>query len=178
MTIHSGHPFATPEGDRDPLRRLRGRLVAPVTVWACGTGADRSGLTVSSMLVADGSPGRVLGLVDPDSAFADGLAAPATGSRFCVSVLTASPEHRQVADVFAGTAPSAGGPFRTGTWTSGEWGPRLADGSGWVGCRVDRPLDHQVGWGILVEAVIESIDLVDESRPALAHRRGRYLTLP
>ncbi len=173
MTIHTEHPFATPDNERDPLRRLRGRLIAPVTVWTCGVGRDRAGLTVSSMLVADGRPGRVLGLVDPDSTFADALADGATV--LTISLLTFSPAHQQVADVFAGTAPSGGGPFRTGTWIEGEWGPQLADASGWVGCRVNGPLDRQVGWGILVEAVIEDIALVDESAPSLAHRRGRYV---
>jgi flavin reductase (DIM6/NTAB) family NADH-FMN oxidoreductase RutF len=173
VTIHSGHPFATPEGERDPLRRLRGRLVAPVTVWACGVERERAGLTVSSLLVADGQPGRVLGLVDPDSDFAEALVAGAMS--FAISLLTSTPAHQQVADVFAGTAPSGGGPFRTGTWLQGEWGPRLADASGWVGCRVDGSLDRHVGWGILVEAVIEDITLMDEAGPGLAHRRGRYL---
>jgi len=173
MTIHTEHPFATPDNERDPLRRLRGRLIAPVTVWACGVGRDRAGLTVSSMLVADGRPGRVLGLVDPDSTFAEALADGATA--FTISLLTSSSAHQQVADVFAGTAPSGGGPFRTGTWIQGQWGPQLADASGWVGCRVDGRLDRHVGWGIVVEAVIEDIDLMDESAPGLAHRRGRYV---
>jgi len=29
-------PFAVPAERRDPARRLRGRLVAPVTVWTAG----------------------------------------------------------------------------------------------------------------------------------------------
>jgi 3-hydroxy-9,10-secoandrosta-1,3,5(10)-triene-9,17-dione monooxygenase reductase component len=29
-------PFAVPPERRDPTRRLRGRLVAPVTVWTAG----------------------------------------------------------------------------------------------------------------------------------------------
>jgi len=174
VTIHTEHPFATPDGQRDPLRRLRGRLIAPVTVWACGVARERAGLTVSSLLVADGQPGRVLGLVDPDSTFGEALVDGV--SVFAISLLTSTPAHQQVADVFAGTAPSGGGPFRTGSWGDGEWGPQLTDASGWVGCRVDGGLDHQVGWGILVEAVIEHITLLDESEPGLAHRRGRYMT--
>ena len=64
MTIHHCDPFATPEGQRSPVRRLRGRLAAPVTLW---TAPGPAGLTVSSMLVAGGEPGRVLGLIDEES---------------------------------------------------------------------------------------------------------------
>ncbi|WP_233604170.1 flavin reductase family protein [Micromonospora sp. HM5-17] len=31
--IHHTDPFATPEGQRSPIRRFRGRLAAPVTLW-------------------------------------------------------------------------------------------------------------------------------------------------
>src|SRR5690606_17297985 len=67
VTIHSEHPFVPPDDERDPLRRLRGRLPAPVTVWAAGEGRSRRGLTVSSLIVAAGDPARVLGLVDEES---------------------------------------------------------------------------------------------------------------
>ena len=46
-----------------PVRRLRGRLAAPVTLW---TAPGPAGLTVSSTLVADGEPGRLLGLIDEE----------------------------------------------------------------------------------------------------------------
>ena len=52
MTIHTGHPFAAPEPERDPARRLRGRLGGVVTLWTAGSGAGRAGLTVSSVLLA------------------------------------------------------------------------------------------------------------------------------
>jgi hypothetical protein len=52
--IHSSDPFATPEQDKSPVRRLRGRLASAVTLW---TAPGPAGLTVSSMLVADGDPG-------------------------------------------------------------------------------------------------------------------------
>ena len=66
MTIHSGHPFLEPESERDPARRLRGRVGGAVTLWTTGSGADRTGLTVSSVLVAAGEPARGLGMADPD----------------------------------------------------------------------------------------------------------------
>ena len=36
VTIHSEHPFLEPESDRDPVRRLRGRLGGAVTLWTVG----------------------------------------------------------------------------------------------------------------------------------------------
>src|SRR4029450_1483771 len=62
-------PFAVPPERRDPARRLRGRLVGPGTVWTAGKLPGGAGLTVSSVLVAEGQPARLLGLIDPTSAF-------------------------------------------------------------------------------------------------------------
>ena len=81
MTIHSEHPFAAPEPERDPVRRLRGRLGGTVTLWTAGEGSNRSGLTVSSLMIASGDPGHALALVDPDSVYVRSLcdaAAPYT----------------------------------------------------------------------------------------------------
>lgn len=127
MSIHSEHPFATPEADRDPVRRLRGRLPAAVTIWATGDQHRRAGLTVSSMMIAEGDPGELVGLINSDSDLAELLAS--TG-RVAVSVLGWS--HRQVADVFAGLAPSPGGPFRTGRWHQTDWGPVLDGAVAWA----------------------------------------------
>ena len=38
MTIHSGHPFPTPD---DPVRRLRGRLGGTVSLWTAGDDVER-----------------------------------------------------------------------------------------------------------------------------------------
>ena len=55
--IHEGeHPFHPPEGERDPVRRMRGRLAAPVTIITAGDDVGRSGLTVSSLMLAEGDP--------------------------------------------------------------------------------------------------------------------------
>ena len=56
-------PFEGFADGPDRGRRLRGRLVAPVTVWTAGSGENRAGLTVSSCLVAEGEPAEVLGLI-------------------------------------------------------------------------------------------------------------------
>ena len=41
--IHSSDPFATPEEERSPVRRLRGRLAAPVTLWTALETGNRAG---------------------------------------------------------------------------------------------------------------------------------------
>lgn len=165
MTIHSEHPFVPPEGERDPLRRLRGRIAAPVTVWAAGRGAGRRGLTVSSVLLAEGDPARLVGLVDVDS----DLWTPPPGL-LVVNVLAA--QHRFLADAFAGTAPAPGGPFRLAEWTDTDWGPALADAAGWVGVRLE-PHARTVGWRVLVEGIIEHVQVGTDD--PLVHLRGRYL---
>src|SRR5918911_4727419 len=69
IRVGSQPPFAVPPERRDPPRRLRGRLVTPVTVWTAGRPPGGAGLTASSVLVAEGQPARLLGLIDPTSAF-------------------------------------------------------------------------------------------------------------
>ena len=166
MTIHPGHPFATEPSDRDAARRFRGRLAAPVTLWLTGADDGRAGLTVSSVLVALGEPASVLGLIDPDSSFADAL-----GAAFTVTVL--SPADRVLADAFAGLAPAPGGPFRAASFLDTPWGPRPAGERTWLGARVTelRPL----GWSVQVIGAVEHVALADET-PAV-HLRGRYRTL-
>ncbi len=168
MTIHSDHPFMPPEGDRDPLRRFRGRLPAPVTVWATGEGSGRRGFTVSSMLIADGDPGMIAGLIDEDSDFADDL-----GEAFTVNVLTIG--HVTMAEAFAGIGPAPGGPFTLGTWRDTAWGPVLDGSAGWLGARVIPGDRRHLGWGLMVEATIEHLEVGDLS--AMAHLRGHYRDL-
>ena len=170
MSISSEHPFLPPKGDRSPVRRLRSRLPSPVTVWTAGSGGGRAGLTVSSLLVADGEPGYVLGVLDPLSDLWDALRD--TGAAV-VNLL--SWQHRQLADAFGYVAPAPGGPFRLGHWLDTEWGPALADASGWAGCQLsDRPA-AELGWGLLVQLQVAQIAFGDDGAP-LVHRRGRYLT--
>ncbi|GGK32851.1 hypothetical protein GCM10010124_27030 [Pilimelia terevasa] len=165
--IHRGDPFATPEADRSPVRRLRGRLAAGITVWTAYGPRGPVGLTVSSTVVADGEPARLLGLVDDESALWDGL----TAGRFAVAVLAAA--DRQVADRFAGLMPAPGGPFREGDWVETGYGP-VPVGATWAGCRVDGTRPY--GWALLVEATVEVAEL-GASLPPLVHYRGRYRTL-
>jgi flavin reductase (DIM6/NTAB) family NADH-FMN oxidoreductase RutF len=171
MSISSQHPFLPPEADRSPVRRLRGRVPSPVTLWTAGSGEDRSGLTVSSLLVADGEPGYVAGVLDPLSELWDGL----RGTGAAVVTLL-SWQHRQLADAFGYVAPAPGGPFRLAEWTETDWGPALQGAGSWAGCRLsDRP-PAQLGWGLLVQLEVVHTEFGDE-QPPLIHRRGRYLTV-
>jgi flavin reductase (DIM6/NTAB) family NADH-FMN oxidoreductase RutF len=167
VTIHSDHPFAEPEDERDPVRRLRGRLGGTVTLWTAGEGRDRAGLTVSSLMVAAGDPGHALALVDPDSDFAE--AVQRTG-RAVVQLLEWP--HRDLAEAFAGVAPAPGGVFTLGSWMDTDWGPRLEDASAWAGVMLTGT--SEVGWSLLLDTTIEHVEIGQEREP-LVHRRGRYV---
>ena len=178
MTIHSGHPFADAAGDRDPVRRLRGRLAGRVTLWTTGAAADdpgRTGLTVSSVMVAGGYPGQVLGLIDPDSDLAVELS---LGDVVAVSLLDW--EHRKLADAFAGVTPAPGGPWRLADWTGTDRPPVP------VGCSTYALAEvvdlAEAGWSLLVRAAIRSVHVysyADDEDPLeeLLHHRGRYRRL-
>jgi flavin reductase (DIM6/NTAB) family NADH-FMN oxidoreductase RutF len=170
MTIHDTHPFADP--DPDPVRRLRGRLGGAVSLWTAGDLADphgRAGMTITSLMVAHGEPGRVLALLDPDSDLADVL--DDTG-RAVVQLL--SWEHRGLAEAFAGTAPAPGGPFRQAAFEQTAWGPRLGSARTWAGVRIETTVT--VGWSSLLTCVVEETAIGDDADP-LAHRRGRWVRL-
>ncbi|MFL6155340.1 MAG: flavin reductase family protein [Marmoricola sp.] len=162
MTIHSDNPFAEPPDD---VRRLRGRLGGAVSLWTTGEGADRVGLSVSSVLVANGAPASVVGLLDPDSDLYDAFE---SGGRAVVQLLH-GPD-RDLAEMFGGVAPAPGGPFRSGEWEQTSHGPALVGRSRAL-VSFDRAED--VGWSRLVVATIEEIVLVADG-DALEHRRGRY----
>jgi flavin reductase (DIM6/NTAB) family NADH-FMN oxidoreductase RutF len=163
VTIHTEHPFLDPDGD--PVRRLRGRLGGSVTLWTSGDD-PRAGLTVSSVMVAGGEPGRLLGLIDPDSHLRDVLGE--TG-RAVVHLLEW--EHRDLAEAFAGQLPSPGGPFRMGEWEETDHGPRLATASSWASVELEST--QALGWSDLVVTQIVGVELGEDVEP-LVHRRGRY----
>ena len=161
--IHVTDPFATPEGDKSQVRRLRGRLASAVTIW---TTPGPAGLTVSSMLVADGEPGRVLGLIDEESDFWD--AAERAG---VFAVVPLGPKDQQLAERFAGLMPAPGGLFASGQWTATDYGPVPAAATTWAGCRLAGAAPK--GWALLVEATIDEYHLGTAPDP-LIHFRGRY----
>lgn len=164
MTIHSSHPFA--DSEPDPARQLRGRLGGAVTLWTSGGGTSTAGLTVSSLMVAGGSPPAVVALLDPDS----DLFARLGESRTAVVHLLRW-EDRPLADAFAGVTPAPGGPFRLASWQDTEWGPRMEGIATWAGVRLDTVMP--VGWSQLVSCSIEVLEIGEDDDP-LVHRRGRY----
>jgi flavin reductase (DIM6/NTAB) family NADH-FMN oxidoreductase RutF len=164
VTIHAGHPFAEPEPD--PARRFRGRVGGTVSLWTSGAGGSRAGLTVTSYVVGAGEQTRILALLDPDADLTETLLASRSG---VVQLL--SWEHRDLAEMFAGTAPAPGGMFSQASFDQVRWGPRLATAATWAGVRVES--DVEVGWSRLVTTVVEQLVVGDDDEP-LWHRRGRY----
>jgi flavin reductase (DIM6/NTAB) family NADH-FMN oxidoreductase RutF len=167
VTVHDTHPFADPEPDQ--VRRFRGRLGGVVTLWTAGRGERRAGLTVSSLIVANGEPARLLGLVDPDSDLADAVAE--TG-RAVVQLLT-WPD-RDLAEGFAGSAPAPGGVFAQAAFVDTDWGPRLERATTWADLRLESAAE--VGWSRLLTCTLDHVEVGEEGDP-LGHRRGRYLRL-
>jgi flavin reductase (DIM6/NTAB) family NADH-FMN oxidoreductase RutF len=174
MTIHTGDPFKPERGSPNQLRRLRARLPAAVTIWATGSGRERTGLTVSSMLVADGEPGYVVGLLKPETDLVDALTETAT---FTVSVLRY--RHRQLAEMFAGIAPAPGGMFGFGEWHQDRNGPMLVGAIASASCTVDGP-PTPTGYGTLLRAVVDSLAVAevagddDTDDLPLTYQRGVY----
>ena len=168
MSIHSENPFSIPTELRDPVRRLRGRLAAPVTILTAQV--DRPiGITVSSFFVVEGDVPRTAALVGPGSEFVE--AAEESGV-FVAHVLAGG--HQNLADVFAGLRPSPGGMFAGSDSVMTEWGPRLAQISDWAGCRVEefRPLGDQ----LVLVGIIEGLALSELTDP-LIYFRGSYRKL-
>jgi 3-hydroxy-9,10-secoandrosta-1,3,5(10)-triene-9,17-dione monooxygenase reductase component len=158
-------PFAVPPERRDPARRLRGRLVAPVTVWTAGQ-LPGAGLTVSSILVAEGEPARLLGLIDPTSAFWEAM--QETGA-FVVNVLAVS--DRALAERFSEIRPPIRGPFDGLQVAESPWGPVLGGSRPRAACRLAG--SAPVGYAELVEGVIEQLELPNLDDP-LAYLHGSY----
>jgi 3-hydroxy-9,10-secoandrosta-1,3,5(10)-triene-9,17-dione monooxygenase reductase component len=159
-------PFAVPPQRRDPARRLRGRLVAPVTIWTAGQLPGGAGLTVSSVLVAEGQPARLLGLIDPTSAFWEAM--QETGA-FVVQVLAVG--ERSLAERFSEIRPPIRGPFERLPVAESPWGPVLGGSRPRAACRLAG--SAPVGHGELVEGVIEQLELPDLEDP-LAYLHGSY----
>ena len=165
MTIHTSHPFADP--DPDPVRRLRGRLSGAVSLWTSGEDTARAGLTVSSLMLANGRPAHLVALLDPDSDLAEELSS--TG-RAVVQLL--SWRHRDLAEIFAETAPAPGGKFAQAEFLGSAWGPRLADAGTWAGVSLVEA--RELGWSSLVTCRLEHVEVGDDDAP-LVHRRGRWV---
>jgi 3-hydroxy-9,10-secoandrosta-1,3,5(10)-triene-9,17-dione monooxygenase reductase component len=166
IRIGNQHPFAVPPDRRDPARRLRGRLVGPVTVWTAGDPSTGAGLTVSSVLVAEGQPARLLGLIDPTSAFWEAMQETRA---FVVHVLAAG--DRSLAERFSEIRPPIRGQFDHLEVAASRWGPVLSGKRPRAACRLAG--SAPVGHAELVEGVIEQLELPDLEDP-LAYLHGGY----
>ena len=166
MTIHSSHPFADPPSARDAVRAFRGRLASGVTLWTSVGERRPAGLTVSSVMVANGVPPRLLALLDPLSDLCEALLASGAAA---VSILDR--EQLRLAEIFAGQAPAPGGPFRQASFSDTAWGPVPA-GATWAGVRLED--SRPVGWSLLVTCVLESLTTAGTDEDPLVHHRGRY----
>jgi flavin reductase (DIM6/NTAB) family NADH-FMN oxidoreductase RutF len=167
-SLRFGNPWADPPSERDPVRQARARLPAPVTVWTAGQ-AEWVGLTVSSLLLAQGEPGQLVGLIGPDTDVAETIAE--TGL-FVVHLLTDRPEHRRLAQHFAGTLRADPDLLRV---EASDHGPRLLCVPDQLACRLHSR--HPCGWSELVEASIDDVQWANgthASRPALLWYRGGF----
>lgn len=140
-------------------------------MWtAHGGDAGPSGLTVSSMVVADGEPGEVVGLIDPASELFQTLI-----DARCWAISLLSYRDHLLSDAMAGLAPAPGGPFRMAEWRDTRWGPVLTASPGWLGARLlGDPVE--AGWSMLVRGVVESVE-IDETVAPVAYVRGNYRQL-
>jgi 3-hydroxy-9,10-secoandrosta-1,3,5(10)-triene-9,17-dione monooxygenase reductase component len=162
-------PFATPPEWRDAARQLRGRLAGPVTVWTAAEGVRRAGLTVSSLLVAEGEPPMVLGLVSPASELWEVVEATRA---FVVHLL--SDRDRVLADRFSGARPGLGGPFGGLEVEESPYGPILPQVSTRASCRL--AWASPAGYQQLACAQVAELTVGEVTRP-LVWFRGRYRRL-
>lgn len=167
MTIHHSHPFADPPSARDAVRSFRGRLASGVTLWTSAGERRPAGLTVSSILVANGVPPRLLALLDPLSDLCEALLSSGLAA---VTIL----EHGQapLAEIFGGQAPAPGGAFRQAAFTPTAYGPVPAGAPSWAGVRLEQ--SQSVGWSLLVTCVVEEVVTGPGGDDPLVHHRGRY----
>lgn len=162
-------PFATPPEKRSPARRLRGRLPAPVTIWTSGNGDTRTGLTVSSILVAEGDPSFVVGLINDMTDLWDSMR---EAGRFAVHLLAEG--DRVLAERFAGTRPTPGGPFVGVDYEDSPHGPLLAGAPNRVLCSLEDIAEG--GYQKLVRGRIDSY-MLDGLEDPLVYFRGGYRRL-
>jgi flavin reductase (DIM6/NTAB) family NADH-FMN oxidoreductase RutF len=160
------NPFATPPEKRTPARRLRGRLAAPVTIWTSGTAENRAGLTVSSVMVAEGDPSFLLGLINDTT---DLWEAIQDTRRFVVHLLPAT--ERVLAERFAGLRPSPGGLFAGLEVIGSDHGPVVTELPNRAQCLFMGA--DLIGYQQLIRGQIEGFEPTELDDPLL-HFRGAY----
>jgi len=162
VTIHGEHPFRA--ADSDEVRRLRARVGATVSLWTAGLGDDAAGLTVSSYLVVNGEPGRIVGALDPDADLTERI--EATGR--AVVQLLAWPD-RNLAEMFGGTMPAPGGAFTQAEFVDTAYGRRLAHATTWAHVSLESRVP--AGWSDIVTLTIDELRVGDADW--LVHEGGR-----
>ncbi|MCZ6663022.1 MAG: flavin reductase family protein [Actinobacteria bacterium] len=167
--IHAEHPFADLPEDRDPVRRFRGRLVSPVTIFTSGEGDRRTGLTVSSLFVSEGEPGRLHAIVGPNTDLWD---VAAETERFVVHVCGV--DDTSLAEVFAGLRPSPGGLFATTSTTPSKWGPVVDEIPDRLFCSLESRVES--GNSGVLAGFVDGVELSDIENPHV-HFRGTYRSL-
>jgi flavin reductase (DIM6/NTAB) family NADH-FMN oxidoreductase RutF len=140
-----------------------------VTILTAGDDAGRAGLTISSLMLAEGDPGSVHFLLGPTADVYDVIERT---DRFVVHVL--SHQHRALSEVFAGRRPSPGGPFTGVAVTDTDWGPALDDIGDRAFCSGISAVEH--GYSLLVSANIGEVVVADLTDP-LTYFRGSYRSL-
>lgn len=169
-SLRYGNPWDDSSSARDPLRRLRGHLVLPVTIWLAGNvdeGPSPTGLTVSSVLISQGEPPFLAGLVTPASDLADMLGH--SSDRFVVHLLNAG--HRRLAQHFAGDLAA---PSELLVASNSLHGPLLAAVGDRLLCRTISV--KPFGWSLLIEAEIEGAQVAEPGK-GLAFYHGAFHVL-
>ncbi len=167
--IHDEHPFATPTDQRDPVRQLRGRLPVPVTIITAGEGSKRAGLTVSSLIAAEGDPGLVYCLLGPETNL---LQAIEDSGRFIVHVC--EQQHREISDVFAEIRPNPGGLFAGHPFQETGYGPHLEGFGSYAYCSLRDTREES--FSVLVVGRVDDVVVHDLTDP-LTYFRGAYRRL-
>ena len=166
-SIHYDHPFLDPEDQRHPIRRFRGRLSAPVTIITAGDETDRTGLTVSSLMVAEGDPPRIHFLLGDQAYLWDRIR---DHGRFVVHILEEGQRH--LADRFAGIMPSPGGPFSGVSTETSDYGPVIDEAPSRAYCSFEQARPGH-GAYLMIDGIIESVEVHDLAKP-LQWFRGAY----
>lgn len=167
--IHGENPFTESPDQRDPVRRFRGRLTAPVTIVTSGSGSALTGLTVSSLMVIEGEPGLIHMVVGPTS---DLWGVAEESGAFVVHVC--HDEDRNLAQVFAGLYPSPGGIFAGLNVVESEHGPVIDHLANRAFCSfVDK---REVGYSGIMTGEIERVEAANITDP-LVYFRGGYRSL-
>ena len=170
MTIHSGHPFADPEPDE--VRRFRGRARRrrdPLDHRR--RRRSRAGLTISSLMVANGEPRRCWPWSTPTPTFRDALAQ--TGARRGAGAVLAGPRPGRDVRGHRTRARRRVPPRRVGADGVRPAAERRDD----AGPTSYRSTSGTSGGRCCSPAGSRRPTCSTRTGPALGHRRGRFFAL-